>query len=199
MIGQTGGQASSGARLDVSEPPSRGSTRSDPRGARGVNQSAILPSKNKQNQAEPSKNPWICLVLFVRIGAFQWVAADPNKNNSLASQVVCETSRTRPPIHLLGPHSRQTRRAMQRGCNSPHRSKSNPRRTYPATSFSPRQAPDRRGLDLSNRKMCITSFWFWQEKMLGIVIHTTVRNHLTRGWGYSPKSRTKKGGRGRMR
>src|SRR5208282_5075061 len=31
-------------------------------------------------QARPSKNAWICLALFVRIGTFQWVAAIPNKN-----------------------------------------------------------------------------------------------------------------------
>ena len=99
------------------------------RGSRIQPEREFLPSKNKQDQAESSKNPWICLVLFVRIGAFQWVAADPNKNNPLPSQVVCETSRTRPPIHLLGPHSRQTRRAME------------PRLQF-ATSIQKQSAPD---------------------------------------------------------
>jgi hypothetical protein len=37
------------------------------------------PRKSKQNQIKPRKNAWICLVLFVRIGAFQGVTANPNK------------------------------------------------------------------------------------------------------------------------
>src|SRR5271165_3776087 len=40
------------------------------------------PNCSKPRQANPSKNPWICLVLFVRIGTFQWVAAIPNKKFS---------------------------------------------------------------------------------------------------------------------
>ena len=175
MIGQAGGQASSGAR-SMSRNRRPGARPEAIRAGPADSTRARIPPK--QNQAEPSKNPWICLVLFVRIGAFQWVAADPNKNNPLPSQVVCETSRTRPPIHLLGPHSRQTRPAMERGCNSPRQSKSNPRRTYPAISFSPRQAPDRRGPDLSNKKMCITAFWFWQDKKPGIVARSRFRPGL---------------------
>jgi hypothetical protein len=37
---------------------------------------------------------WICLVLFVRIGTFQWVTANPNKKIGLASQVVWNASQT---------------------------------------------------------------------------------------------------------
>jgi hypothetical protein len=40
----------------------------------------ILPSRTKPGQANPNKMAWICLVLFVRIGTFQWVAPIPNKN-----------------------------------------------------------------------------------------------------------------------
>jgi carboxymethylenebutenolidase len=44
------------------------------------------------------------LVLFVRIGAFQWVTAIPNKKILLASQVVCKTSQNGFPLlsHLAG-------------------------------------------------------------------------------------------------
>jgi hypothetical protein len=35
--------------------------------------------ERKQIQINPSKSPWICLLLFFRIGAFQWVTANPNK------------------------------------------------------------------------------------------------------------------------
>src|SRR5208283_1757437 len=38
----------------------------------------IPPSESKPRQANPNKKAWICLVLFVRIGAFQWVTAIPN-------------------------------------------------------------------------------------------------------------------------
>jgi hypothetical protein len=38
------------------------------------------PSKSKHGQANPNKVAWICLVLFVRIGTYQWVTAIPNKN-----------------------------------------------------------------------------------------------------------------------
>jgi hypothetical protein len=38
---------------------------------------ARIPSK--QNQIKPSKKPWISLVLFVRIGTFQWVASEKIK------------------------------------------------------------------------------------------------------------------------
>ena len=40
------------------------------------------PNKSKSGQTKPSKSAWIYLVLFVRIGAFQWVTANPNKNLS---------------------------------------------------------------------------------------------------------------------
>jgi hypothetical protein len=40
------------------------------------------PNKTKKNQIRPSKKAWICLVLFVRIGIFQWVTANPNKKFS---------------------------------------------------------------------------------------------------------------------
>jgi hypothetical protein len=45
----------------------------------------IAPSKTKLNQINPSKIAWICLVLFVRIRAFQWVTANPNKKISCLS------------------------------------------------------------------------------------------------------------------
>src|SRR5271157_1515538 len=38
------------------------------------------PSKSKPRQANPNKIAWICLVLFVRIGTYQWVTAIPTKN-----------------------------------------------------------------------------------------------------------------------
>ena len=43
------------------------------------------PSKSKQNQINPSKMAWICLDLFVRIGTFQWVAAEKIKKPFLLS------------------------------------------------------------------------------------------------------------------
>jgi hypothetical protein len=42
----------------------------------------VAPNKSKQNQIDPDKKAWICLVLFVRIGTFQWVTANPNKKIS---------------------------------------------------------------------------------------------------------------------
>src|SRR5208283_5335319 len=57
------------ARLHLTEPPSP-----DPREVVGPG-GQIRPSKTKPDQAKPSKIAWICLVLFVRIGAFQWVTA----------------------------------------------------------------------------------------------------------------------------
>ena len=39
----------------------------------------INPSKTKSDQINPSNIAWFYLVLFVRIGAFQWVTANPNK------------------------------------------------------------------------------------------------------------------------
>jgi hypothetical protein len=41
----------------------------------------IIPRKTKPNQIEPNKIAWIYLVLFVRIGTFQWVTANPNKKS----------------------------------------------------------------------------------------------------------------------
>jgi hypothetical protein len=38
-----------------------------------------IPIKTKLCQANPNKIGWICLVLFVRIGTYQWVTAIPNK------------------------------------------------------------------------------------------------------------------------
>jgi hypothetical protein len=34
---------------------------------------------SKQDQADPRKKAWISLVLFARIGTFQWVTAIPNR------------------------------------------------------------------------------------------------------------------------
>jgi hypothetical protein len=45
-------------------------------------------------QINPSKIAWICLVSFVRIGAFQWVTTIPNKNLFL-SHIVYNMSSTR--------------------------------------------------------------------------------------------------------
>jgi hypothetical protein len=42
----------------------------------------INPNKTKQGQIKPSKIAWFNLVLFVRIGTFQWVIVNPNKNSS---------------------------------------------------------------------------------------------------------------------
>jgi hypothetical protein len=38
-----------------------------------------LADRSKPDQANPNKNAWICLVSFVRFGAFQWVTAIPNE------------------------------------------------------------------------------------------------------------------------
>src|SRR5271165_7404977 len=40
-----------------------------------VLQIQISPSQSKPSQAKPSKIAWISLVLFVRIGTYQWVTA----------------------------------------------------------------------------------------------------------------------------
>jgi hypothetical protein len=42
----------------------------------------INPNKTKPGQIKPSKIAWCNLVLFVRIGTFQWVTANPNKKIS---------------------------------------------------------------------------------------------------------------------
>ena len=41
----------------------------------------INPNKTKPGQIKPSKIAWFNLVLFVRIGTFQWVTANPNKKS----------------------------------------------------------------------------------------------------------------------
>ena len=74
------------------------------------------PNKTKQNQIEPSKIAWICLVLFVRIGAFQWVTANPNKKSSPMSH--CVSSVTTPflssllAVRLLSPDADLVRRVI---------------------------------------------------------------------------------------
>jgi hypothetical protein len=39
----------------------------------------LIPNKSKRNQGNPNKKAWISLDSFGRIGAFQWVTANPNK------------------------------------------------------------------------------------------------------------------------
>src|SRR5208282_6537391 len=46
----------------------------------------IIPSQTKPGQANPSKNAWICLVLFVRFRTFQWVL-DKDRVAGSATQV----------------------------------------------------------------------------------------------------------------
>ena len=48
-------------------------------------------------QVNPSKNAWICLVLFVRIGPFQWVAGEKIKTFSPFSLDPLAQSEARPP------------------------------------------------------------------------------------------------------
>jgi hypothetical protein len=48
--------------------------------APNLNPIPARPSKAKPGQANPNKIAWIYLVLFVRIGTYQWVTAIPNKN-----------------------------------------------------------------------------------------------------------------------
>jgi hypothetical protein len=56
---------------------------------------------SKQIQIKPSKSPWICLVLFVRIGAFQGVTANPNKKNRLGSVSPLRLCAKRPSAHCF--------------------------------------------------------------------------------------------------
>jgi hypothetical protein len=56
---------------------------------------------SKQIQIKPSKSPWICLVLFVRIGAFQGVTANPNKKNRLGSDSPLRLCAKRPSAHYF--------------------------------------------------------------------------------------------------
>jgi hypothetical protein len=51
----------------------------------------------KQNQIKPSKKAWISLVLFVRIGTFQWGMSEKIKKFD-SSQVVCKTSQGFNPL-----------------------------------------------------------------------------------------------------
>jgi hypothetical protein len=43
------------------------------------------PNNSKQDQTKPNKIAWICLVLFVRIRAFQWVTSEKIKKSALLS------------------------------------------------------------------------------------------------------------------
>ena len=52
-------------------------------GRQAAESAQINPSKTKPHQIEPSKIAWFYLVLFVRIGTFQWVTANPNKKISV--------------------------------------------------------------------------------------------------------------------
>jgi hypothetical protein len=60
-----------------------------PGGGRGFGSAA------KSVQAKPSKNAWIWLVLFVRIGTFQRVTAEKNKKNPISFP--SETERSQEP------------------------------------------------------------------------------------------------------
>jgi hypothetical protein len=43
------------------------------------------PNKSKPSQIKPSKSAWFNLVLFVRIGTFQWVTANQIRKTFLLS------------------------------------------------------------------------------------------------------------------
>jgi hypothetical protein len=62
------------------------------------------PSKSKPSQANPNKIAWSCLVLFVRIGTYQWVAAIPIKNvrifSPLALHPIAKRASTGAPSFL---------------------------------------------------------------------------------------------------
>jgi hypothetical protein len=47
----------------------------------------------KPNQIKPSKFAWISLVLFVRIGTFQWVTREKIKKSTLVSFLACAMAR----------------------------------------------------------------------------------------------------------
>jgi hypothetical protein len=53
----------------------------------------IPPNSAKPIQGKSRKKAWIFLVLFVQIGTFQWVAADPNKILLLAPPFAIEALR----------------------------------------------------------------------------------------------------------
>jgi hypothetical protein len=55
-------------------------------------QNQTEPNRTKQNQTEPSKIAWFYLVLFVGIGTFQWVTANPSKK-SCPPVTLCPKSR----------------------------------------------------------------------------------------------------------
>ena len=71
------------SRTSPSALPSSGAARSKP--AAGGANTTCRRALSKQIQTKPSKSPWICLVLFVRIGAFQGFTANPNKKNRFRS------------------------------------------------------------------------------------------------------------------
>src|ERR1700722_13117006 len=66
----------------------------------------INPSKTKPNQTNPSKIAWICLVLFGRIGTFQWVRANPNKK-ILLSQALRKSPQAAPSHFVSHAEGRQ--------------------------------------------------------------------------------------------
>ena len=68
----------------------------------------INPSKTKQIQIIPSKNAWICLVLFVRIGTFQWVTGEKIRK-SFPSPILAHNVSTRSPLVHLGARAARPR------------------------------------------------------------------------------------------
>jgi hypothetical protein len=60
------------------------------RGWQGVRPLQAQPSKSKPGQAHPNKIAWICVVLFVRIGTYQWVTAISNKNFLLSPRLIAK-------------------------------------------------------------------------------------------------------------
>ena len=94
------GSAATAGRCRPSRPGSvsAGPGRTDPASEYNLRASHTQanPSQSKPAQINPSKIAWFYLVLFVRIGTFQWVTPNPNKKNLLrlrfAYRVVRETS-----------------------------------------------------------------------------------------------------------
>jgi hypothetical protein len=64
----------------------------------------VCPAANtsKPRQANPSKNAWFCLVLFVRIGTFQWVAAEKARKSSPPSLRRAASREARARIWRIG-------------------------------------------------------------------------------------------------
>src|SRR5271165_3914516 len=52
------------------------------------------PRPAKPGQIKPNKIAWFCLGLFVRIGTFQWVIGNPNKNFFLDPILAAAAERT---------------------------------------------------------------------------------------------------------